>query len=241
LYYIGSRAALDIDILGYEAASALLADGLVEDEGDLFALTPEKLASSPFFRKKDGSLGASATKFLAALDLAKTRPLWRVIVALSIRHVGPTAAQALAKSFGSLEKIEEASAQELAEIDGVGAVIADAIVEWFAVEWHRAIIAKWRAAGVQLVDVVSENSLPQTLVGLTIVVTGSLADFTRDGASEAITARGGKASSSVSKKTDYVVVGEAAGSKADKAAELGVKILDEAGFKELLQGSHLSL
>ena len=237
LYYIGSRSALDIDVLGYEAAVALLSDGLVEDEGDLFALTPQMLEGSAFFTKKDGSLGANATKFLAALELAKSRPLWRIIVALSIRHVGPTAAQALAKHFGSIEKIIAASAEELAEIDGVGAVIADAIIEWFAIDWHKSIITQWEAAGVQLTQAPQENTNPQTLTGLTIVVTGSLHDFTRDGVAEVIALHGGKASSSVSKKTDYVVVGEAAGSKADKAAELGVKILDEDGFKALLLGN----
>ncbi len=237
LYYIGSRSALDIDVLGYEAAVALLSDGLVEDEGDLFALTPQMLEGSAFFTKKDGSLGANATKFLAALELAKSRPLWRIIVALSIRHVGPTAAQALAKHFGSIEKIVAASAEELAEIDGVGAVIAEAIIEWFAIDWHRSIITQWEAAGVHLTQAPQENTNPQTLAGLTIVVTGSLLDFTRDGVAEVIALHGGKASSSVSKKTDYVVVGEAAGSKADKAAELGVKILDEDGFKALLLGN----
>ena len=236
LYYIGSRAALDIDVLGYEAATALLNENLVEDEGDLFALTADDLKKSEFFRKKDGELGANATKFLAALEAAKSRPLWRMIVALSIRHVGPTAAQALAKNFQSLERISTTSAEELAQVDGVGGIIAASIVEWFSIPWHSAIIEKWSRAGVVLVESENENTTPQTLAGLTIVVTGSLVDFTRDGAAEAITAHGGKSSSSVSKKTDYVVVGEAAGSKADKAAELGVAILDEAGFKRLLAG-----
>jgi DNA ligase (NAD+) len=195
------------------------------------------LEGSTFFTKKDGSLGANATKFLAALELAKSRPLWRIIVALSIRHVGPTAAGALSKHFGSIEKIAQASPEELAEIDGVGGVIAEAVVEWFAIDWHKSIIAKWEAAGVHVIQAPQENTTPQTLAGLTIVVTGSLVDFTRDGVTEVIALHGGKASSSVSKKTDYVVVGEAAGSKADKAAELGVKILDEDGFKALLLGN----
>ncbi len=236
LYYIGSRAALDIDVLGYEAATALLNDNLFEDEGDLFALTADDLKKSEFFRKKDGELGVNATKFLSALEAAKSRPLWRMIVALSIRHVGPTAAQALAKNFQSLERISTTSAEELAQVDGVGGIIAASIVEWFSIPWHSAIIEKWSRAGVVLVESENENTTPQTLAGLTIVVTGSLVDFTRDGAAEAITSHGGKSSSSVSKKTDYVVVGEAAGSKADKAAELGVAILDEAGFKRLLAG-----
>ncbi len=238
LYYIGSRAALDIDVLGYEAAVALLEDGLVTDEGDLFSLTEAKLRSSAFFTKKDGELGANAAKFLTALEVAKGRPLWRKLVALSMRHVGPTAAGALAKHFGSIEKIQSASPDELAQINGVGSVIAESIVEWFAVDWHREIVAKWQRSGVELTEVAQENKNPQTLAGMTIVVTGSLIDFTRDGVSEVIALHGGKASSSVSKKTDYVVVGESAGSKADKAAELGVPILDEAGFKRLLAGEN---
>ena len=233
LFYIGSRSALDIDVLGYEAAAALLADKLVVDEGDLFSLTLKDLSKSEFFTKKDGSRSVIADRFIAGLELAKTRPLWRVLVALSIRHVGPTSAQALANKFGSISNIQKASSQELADIDGVGQVMADAIVEWFKVDWHKRIIKKWEKAGVALVDVPKEK-LKQTLAGLTIVVTGSLKDFTRDGASEAITARGGKASSSVSAKTDFVVAGEAAGSKLDKAQELGITILDEAGFKSLL-------
>jgi len=236
IYYIGSRAALDIDVLGYEAATAMLADKLIDDESGLFSLTAKDLSQSQFFLKKDGSLGANAEKFLTALEGAKSRPLWRVIVALSIRHVGPTAAQALAKSFGSLEAISRASLDELASVDGVGGIIAESIVEWFSVDWHRDIVKKWGKAGVALVDLVVENTAPQTLSGMVIVVTGSLQDFTRDGVSEVISAHGGKAASSVSKKTDYVVVGDAPGSKAAKAEELGVPILDEAAFKALLSG-----
>jgi DNA ligase (NAD+) len=233
LFYIGSRSALDIDVLGYEAAAALLADKLVVDEGDLFSLTKQDLAKSEFFLKKDGSLSVIADRFITALEQAKSRPLWRLLVALSIRHVGPTSAQALANKFGSISNIQKASADELANIDGVGEVMAEAIMEWFSVDWHKQIIKKWQKAGVALVDAPKEK-LKQTLAGLTIVVTGSLDDFTRDGASEAITARGGKAASSVSSKTDFLVAGQAAGSKLDKAAELGIKILDEAGFKKLL-------
>jgi DNA ligase (NAD+) len=234
LFYIGSRSALDIDVLGYEAAAALLADKLVVDEADLFSLTLKDLSKSDFFVKKDGSRSVIADRFIAGLEVARTRPLWRILVALSIRHVGPTSAQALANKFGSIENIQKASSQELASIDGVGQVIADAIVEWFDVPWHKQIIKKWEKAGVALVDAPKEQ-LKQTLVGLTIVVTGSLNDFTRDGASEAITSRGGKAASSVSAKTDFVVAGDSAGSKLDKAQELGITILDEAGFKALLE------
>jgi DNA ligase (NAD+) len=234
LFYIGSRSALDIDVLGYEAAAALLADKLVIDEGDLFGLTLKDLNRSPFFTKKDGTQSVIADRFVAGLELAKTRPLWRVLVALSIRHVGPTSAKALANEFGSIANIQKMSAQELANIDGVGEVIAEAIVEWFSIDWHKQIIKKWEKAGVALVDAPKEK-LKQSLKGLTIVVTGSLVDFSRDSATEAIISRGGKASSSISAKTDYLVAGDAAGSKLTKASELGVTILDEAGFKVLLE------
>jgi DNA ligase (NAD+) len=233
LYYIGSRSALDIDVLGYEAASALLQSGLVEDEGDLFALTGKDLLHSEFFTKKDGTLGAQAEKFLTALDSAKSSPLWRILVALSIRHVGPTAAASLTNTFGSLDAIAAASLEELAAIDGVGDVIAESIIEWFEVDWHQEIIRKWRAAGVSF-DIAPKSTAPATLTGLTIVVTGSLTAFSRDGVDEAIIAHGGKAGSSVSKKTSYVVVGDSPGSKAAKAEELGVAILDEAAFLQLL-------
>jgi DNA ligase (NAD+) len=235
LFYIGSRSALDIDVLGYEAAAALLADGLVKDEGDLFSLTEKDLAKSQFFLKKDGTLGAIAERFVIGLETAKTRPLWRVLVALSIRHVGPTSAQALANKFGSIESIRGASTEELANVEGVGAVIAESINEWFSEKWHQKIIEKWEKSGVLLVDKKPANNLKQTLTGLTIVVTGSLDDFTRDGVTEAIVLRGGKASSSVSSKTDFVVAGESAGSKLQKAEELGIPVLDEAGFKLLLE------
>jgi DNA ligase (NAD+) len=234
IYYIGSRVALDIDVLGYEAASALLEDKLITDESDLFALTEKDLAKSQFFLKKDGSLGLNVEKFLKGLDAAKSKPLWRILVSLSIRHVGPTAAQALAKNFGSISAISQASEVELSNTDGVGEVIAQSIIEWFAVDWHQEIISKWEKAGVQLVEIARESTDPQTLTGLTLVVTGSLEDFTRDGVSEVITSHGGKTSSSVSKKTDFVVAGEAAGSKLAKAEELGVRVLNESEFKTLL-------
>ncbi len=235
IFYIGSRAALDIDVLGLEAAIAMLADQIIEDEGDLFNLTKEKLVKSSFFTKKDGTPGKNVEKLLAALEEAKTRPLWRTIVALSIRHVGPTAAQALASRLGSMDAISKASVAELAEIDGVGGVIAESIVEWFAVDWHQVIVKKWSAAGVAMENVLGEAK-PQTLAGLTFVVTGGLENFTRDSIAETITAHGGKPSSSVSKKTDYVLVGSDPGSKLAKAQELGVTIIDEARFLELLAG-----
>jgi DNA ligase (NAD+) len=235
IYYIGSRAALDIDVLGYEAATALLEAKIITDESDLFDLTATKLASSEFFTKKDGTAAANVDKLLAALDEAKSRPLWLTLVALSIRHVGPTAAQGLASALGSIDAIAKASTDELAGVDGVGQIIAESIVDWFSVDWHRQIIQKWTAAGVRMVDEPAE-ALPQTLAGLTFVVTGGLESFTRDGISETITGHGGKAASAVSKKTDYVLVGSDPGSKLAKAQELGVPVIDEARFKELLAG-----
>jgi DNA ligase (NAD+) len=235
LYYIGSRAALDIDVLGLEAAVALLSDRIITDESDLFSLTTQSLTRSEFFTKKDGSTGKNTEKLLAGLENAKTRPLWRIIVALSIRHVGPTAAQSLANNFGSMDAISKASVSELSEIDGLGETIAQSIVEWFAVDWHRQIIAKWQDAGV-VMQAQSATDLPQTLANLTFVVTGGLESFTRDSIAETITAPGGKAASAVSKKTDYLLVGTEPGSKLAKAEELGVKVINEARFLELLAG-----
>ena len=236
IYYIGSRAALDIDVLGYEAAAALLEAKIIIDESDLFDLTKEKLATSEFFTKKDGELGLNVEKLLAALTKAKSAPLWRVLVALSIRHVGPTAAQALAAHCASIEKISTSTAEELAVIDGLGATIAESIIEWFSIDWHQEIIAKWSAAGVRVTQEALVQ-LPQTLSGLTFVVTGGLESYTRDSIAETILAHGGKAASAVSKKTDYLLVGADPGSKLAKALELGVSVIDEAKFKELLAGA----
>ncbi len=174
-----------------------------------------------------------AIELIAELEKAKTQPLWRVIVSLSIRHVGPTAARALATEFGSMDAIRAASFERLSEVDGVGPTIAQAVQEWFAEDWHVEIIDRWATAGVRMEDE-RDPGLTKTLEGLTIVVTGTLENFTRDSAKEAILVRGGKASGSVSKKTSYLVAGESAGSKLDKAQELGVPVLDEAGFVRLL-------
>ena len=235
IYYIGSRVALDIDVLGYEAAVALLADKIITDEADIFSLTEAKLMQSQFFIKKDGEKGKNVEKLLSALEDAKSRPLWRTIVALSIRHVGPTAAQALASQLHSMDAISKASVETLAEIDGLGYIIAQSVVEWFAVDWHRNIVSQWSKAGVVMVNEKLAD-LPQTLANLTFVVTGGLEGFTRDSIAETITAHGGKPTSSVSKKTDYVLVGSDPGSKLAKAQELGVTIIDEARFLELLEG-----
>ena len=309
LFHVAGRGAFDIEGMGYEAATALLSSGVIRDEGDVFGLTAEQLLQTELFRKKDGGLSANGQRLLDNLGAAKDRPLWRVLVGLSIRHVGPTAAQALAREFRSMEAIEEAAervrvateaagmaitsdgsagdpedpvgeqieeaaatagadaaeaaeggAEEraaaadkaaraaarvqakalrealapLADVEGVGPTIAAALRDWLSVDWHREVVEKWRAAGVRMVDEVDE-SVPRTLEGLSIVVTGSMDGFSRDEAKEAITARGGRAASSVSKKTAFVVAGEAPGSKYDKALEIGVPLLDEGGFRVLLE------
>ena len=235
LFHVAGRGAFDIEALGYEGAIALLQAGVVEDEGDLFTLDAERLATVPLYTRKDGEISANGVRLLDNLEKAKGQPLWRVLVALSIRHVGPTAARALAQALGSLQRIRDAGRDELAAVDGVGPTIADAVRDWFEVDWHRQIVEKWQAAGVRMEDEV-DASRPRTLEGLTVVVTGSLDGFSRDGAREAILARGGKASGSVSKKTDFVVVGENPGSKRDNAIKLGVPVLDETGFQALLEG-----
>jgi DNA ligase (NAD+) len=236
VFHVAGRGAFDIEGLGYEAAIALLQAGVLTDEGDIFGLTEDDLLRTELFTTKAGDVSANGKRLLANLGRAKSQPLWRVLVALSIRHVGPTAARALATEFGSLDAITSASVDQLAAVEGVGPTIAAAVVEWFAVDWHRAIVDKWRAAGVRMADE-RDASVERTLEGLSIVVTGSLTGFSRDEAKEAIVARGGKAASSVSKKTAYVVAGDSPGSKYDKAVELGVPILDEDGFRALLESA----
>ncbi|CAM3400252.1 NAD-dependent DNA ligase LigA [Mycobacterium colombiense] len=233
VFHVAGRGAFDIEGLGYEAAIALLKAGVIADEGDLFTLTEDDLLRTELFRTKAGALSANGKRLLDNLDKAKKVALWRVLVALSIRHVGPTAARALATEFGDLDSIMSASTERLAAVEGVGPTIAAALTEWFTVDWHCAIVEKWRKAGVRMADE-RDSSVPRTLEGLTVVVTGSLAGFSRDDAKEAILARGGKAAGSVSKKTDYVVAGDSPGSKYDKAIELGVPVLDEDGFRKLL-------
>jgi len=233
LSHVAGRGAFDIEVMGYEAADALLQCGLVADEGDLFHLSAERLSTCPFFTRKDGELSTNATKLLQNIETVKSRPLWRVLVALSIRHVGPTAAQALARELRSMDRIVGSSEDELAAVEGVGPTIARALGEWFAVPWHRAVVDKWRAAGVGLEEDTAEDG-PRPLAGLTVVITGSLRDYSRDSATEAVQNRGGKVSGSVSKKTSFLVAGENPASKYDKAAALGVPILDDAGFDVLL-------
>jgi len=251
VFHLAGRGAFDIEVMGWEAASALLDAGVVHDEGDIFELTEDKLLGIPMFTRAatkaereagrdDRVLSANGERLLANLESVKSQPLWRVLVALSIRHVGPTAARALAMAFGSLDAIEQAASSgeageaRLAAVEGVGPTIAASLREWFDVDWHREIVRKWRAAGVRMADE-RDESMPRTLEGLTVVVTGSLPNFSRDEAKEAILARGGKAAGSVSKNTSFLVAGESAGSKLDKAIELGVPVLDEDGFRTLLE------
>jgi DNA ligase (NAD+) len=244
LFHLAGRGALDIEVLGYEAAVALLDSGLVTDEGDLFGLTAEKLATVPFFVTKGGTLTANATRLLANLEDARYRPLWRILVALSIRHIGPTAARALAAAFGSVDAIAAAPETELVMVDDVGPTIARSLREWFEVDWHAAIVAKWRAAGVQLAtpgfvppargEAAAAAIAAGPLAGITVVLTGTLEARSREEAAAAIEELGGKVSGSVSKKTGFVVAGENPGSKLTKAESLGVPVLDEAGLDVLL-------
>ena len=235
LEYIASRGVFDIEALGEKGAQDLIASGVLEDEACLFDLTEDDLKQSSAYTRKDGQVNAAGTKLLANLENARHADLWRVITALSIRHVGPTAARALASRFHSMQALIDAPTAALAETDGVGDVIAESFKEWFTVDWHKNIVDSWAKAGVTM-ESAEEDRAPQTLEGLTIVATGTLEGFTRDEVKEAILSRGGKAAGSVSKKTDYVVVGDNAGSKAAKAEELGRPILNEEQFVRLLEG-----
>ena len=236
--YIGSRGVLDIEALGDVAADALTRtnDGqaILTSEAAIFSLTLEQLTDD-LFKKKDGTPSETALKLLRNLEEAKTRPLWRLLTALGIRHVGPVAARSLSNHFGSLDAIFSATAEELSQVEGVGATLAASIKDWISVDWHAEIIESWRAAGVLLH--IEGHAGPGAAVaeggkfsGLTIVATGSLKQFTREGIEEAIISNGGKAAGSVSKKTSFVVAGENAGSKLAKAEELGVEVIDEDEF-----------
>jgi DNA ligase (NAD+) len=292
--HVGSRGALDIEVLGEVTAAALTqpyspSDPPIHNEAGLFDLTLETIfpvavivrdnetgmqklddktgepkRETPFKRKrqkKDGPFDPAATSFegdedsvpssnatnlIANLEKAKTSPLWRILVALSIRHVGPVAARALADYFGSLDAIRSATREELAAVDGVGGIIADALIEWFAVDWHQDIVARWAQSGVQFATPGhpgpgAAGASDGPLAGLTVVATGSLEGFSREGAIEAIIAAGGKAASSVSKKTDYVAAGPGAGSKLGKAEALGLRIIDAEQFALLLEAGPAAL
>ena len=234
LFHVASREALDIEVLGYQSAQALLDAGLLSDEGDLFDLTEEKLSKTNFFTTKSGALSANGTKLLANLEAAKTRPLDKFLVALSIRHIGKGVAPDVAAAFGDIDALSNATPEELAKVEGIGPTVVTAIIDWFAEPWHREIVAKWKAAGCVMRSE-PKQAREQTLSGLSVVVTGSLEGYTRDLAAEAITSRGGKVAASVSKKTSFVVVGDAPGSKYDKALELKVPVLRGAeAFQVLL-------
>jgi DNA ligase (NAD+) len=237
IYHVGSRGALDIEGLGWKAASAMLDDGLVHDEGELFSLTAADLMRSPFFTRHDDGqpvLNELGRKLLTQLELAKSKDLWRVLVSLSIRHVGPTAAQALAATFASIPKIADAPAQELADVDGVGTIIAHAVIEWFEVDWHAQIVSKWAEAGVRMTEERADLG-PQPLTGMTAVITGTLNGMSRDEATAALAAQGAKVTGSVSKKTSFVVVGDSPGSKRDKAESFGIPIVDTAALRTILE------
>ncbi|CAM3076804.1 DNA ligase [Arthrobacter ulcerisalmonis] len=263
VFHLAGRGGFDIEALGWEAAIALTQPTEPEvppltSEAGLFDLTPEALAEVrirrekrskgvatgefelvPYFytrgtAKVPSKPTATTNKLFLELEKAKKQPLWRVLVALSIRHVGPRASRSLATWFGTMQAIRDASEEELAGVDGVGPTIAAALKEWFAEDWHREIVDRWADAGVRMADE-RDESTPRTLEGLTVVVTGSLPNFSRDEAKEAILLRGGKAAGSVSKNTSFLVAGEAAGTKLDKAEQLGVPVLDEDGFRDLLE------
>ena len=234
LFHVASREALDIEVLGYQSAQALLDAGLLTDEGDLFGLTEEKLSKTDFFTTKSGALSANGAKLLANLEAAKTRPLDKFLVALSIRHIGKGVAPDVAAAFGDIDALGNATPEELAKVEGIGPTLVTAIIDWFAEPWHREIVAKWKAAGCVMRSE-PKQTREQTLGGLSVVVTGSLEGYTRDLAAEAITSRGGKVAASVSKKTSFVVVGDAPGSKYERALELKVPVLSGAeAFQVLL-------
>jgi DNA ligase (NAD+) len=262
--YIGSRSALDIEALGFVTAVALTQPvepkvPPVKSEADLFTLTLEKLLPIrsrvvdadtgaakldsdgkekvvEYFRKKDGTAATVATKLLEELEKAKSQPAWRVLVSLSIRHVGPVAARSLMNALGSIEEIFQASEEQLAGVEGVGQVVAKTIKEWIAVDWHKEIIVSWKKAGVNFTQELTQGG-SGVFSGLSIVVTGTLESLTRDQAEEAIISAGGKAASSVSKNTAFVLAGANAGSKLAKAESLGVEVISEAEFLKRLKAN----
>jgi DNA ligase (NAD+) len=240
LIHLSSRQGLDIEGLGEKAVDAIVAAQVVADEGDVFDLTADKLLTCPLFQKTDKSspdpvLTKNGEKLLAELETAKTKPFDRYLVALSIRHIGKGVAPVIAAHYPTIEALRDASELELSSIDGIGPVLSASIRAWFQVDWHQTIIDKWQAAGAMRGAAVEASDLPQTLAGLSVVVTGSVPGFTRDGANEAVVARGGKATGSVSKNTAVVVAGDGAGSKLDKATKLGLPVIDAADFAHFLE------
>jgi len=227
IFHFAGRGALDIDGLGYETGIALIERGAVCDVGDVFSLEAASFAGLEGFGEK------KTTKILDGIEAARQRPIWRLLVGLSIRHVGPTAAQALGREFRSIDAIAAATPAELATVDGVGPTVAQAVAEWFADERHRDIVERIRAGGASMADATAQEG-PRPLDGVSVVITGALSGYSRDSAIEAVQHRGGKVSGSVTKKTAFVVVGDSPGTKYDRAVALGVPVLDEAGLAVLL-------
>ena len=239
LFHVGARGALDVEGLGAKSAAALLNDQILKDEGDLFDLTEKDLEVSEYFTRAPGKnetkrvLNKNGEELLSQLQNAKSRPLWRVLVALSIRHVGPTAAQALAREFKSIENIANAKIEKLSEVNGVGEVIGIAVKEWFSEDWHKEIVGKWARAGVRMED--DQVQGPQPLKDLNFVITGSVPNYSRDSANNAVLELGGKVSGSVSKNTSMLVFGRSDGSKFSKAVSLGIPRLDAENFEVLIK------
>jgi DNA ligase (NAD+) len=229
IVHFAGRGAMDIEHLGHRTAAELLERRLVEDPADLFTLTAEQLGQLPGYKDK------AITNLLAAISAARDRPIDRLLAGLGIRHVGAQAAISLADAFGSIDKIAAASAEELAAADGVGPVIAGAAREYFDREETRALLEKFRRAGVRLEETREKKTGP--LTGKTFVITGTLAGMSREQAKERLEAKGAKVTNSLSGSTSYLVVGESPGSKLDKAAKLGVETLDEAAFVKLLEST----
>ncbi|MFF2025110.1 NAD-dependent DNA ligase LigA [Streptomyces sp. NPDC058171] len=265
LFYLAGRKSLDIDHFGYVSAAALTkplepAEPPLKDEGDLFDLTIEQLLPikayvldpdsglpkrdpetglekvATVFANQEGEPKKNALAMLEAIAAAKERPLARFLTGLSIRHVGPVAAEALAREFRSIDRLAEATEEQLIATDGVADTTAAAVRQWFEEPWHQEIVRKWKAAGARMEDAsAGEDEGPRPLAGLTVVVTGTLTHHTRDGAKEALQSLGAKVTGSVSKKTSFVVVGDNPGSKSDKAMQLKVPVLNEEGFAVLLE------
>ncbi|MCL2471590.1 MAG: NAD-dependent DNA ligase LigA [Propionibacteriaceae bacterium] len=239
LIHLASRQGLDIEGLGEKAVDAIVAQGLVTDEGDVFDLTADKLIQCPLFQRDvkgstQPALSKIGEKLLGELQAAKTKPFDRYLVALSIRHVGRGVAPLIAAAYHTIDDLASATQEELSQIEGVGPILAESIRAWFEVDWHRAIVDKWKAAGAMAATTQPGAGIAQTLVGLTLVVTGSVPGFSRDEANEAVVARGGKATGSVSKNTDAVIAGDQAGSKLGKALSLGIPVIDASLFPQLL-------
>jgi DNA ligase (NAD+) len=232
LLHFASRRAMRIEGLGDALAQQLVNENYVKDVGDLYSLTLEQVAGLPRMAKK------SASNLLAQIEASKSRDLTNLIYALGIRHVGERTAGILAHELGSLERLASASVEELDAIPEIGLTVAESVRDWFDDEGNRALCDRLRAAGIKTeAERRGGGKVDERFAGKQFVLTGTLEDFTRDEARALIEARGGRVNSSVSKKTDYVIAGEAAGSKLDKAESLGVTVLDESAFKKMLDGS----